>query len=116
MRPLETLRRLQARPGLRAAHRILARVGRRLAFAVENLALAVLVLAVLSFLITRADWNGVTWEWGRFWLHYAEASPSARRPIDFALLAALAITTGLLGWARYRTALESWRLKEWEVV
>jgi hypothetical protein len=112
MNPLASLDALRERPAVRRVRQQLETLGRRLAFAVETLALGMLALEVLSFLVVRADWTGVAWEWGRFWTHYAQATPEARRPVEVALTAALATASGLIGWARLQAARASWRQKE----
>ena len=109
LQPLEAFR---SRSDVRRVRALLAVLGRRALFLVESLALAILTLLVTTFFVVRADWSGTTWEWGRFWTHYAAAPPTARRPIDIGLVLTLAGLCAVIGWIRLPAARAFWDAQE----
>ena len=81
----------------------------RIAFLVETLALAIVVLLFLTFLIVRTDWLWTTHQWGLFWTHYAAASADVRRPVNLVLLIALTVVAAAIASARLHAARRVWR-------
>jgi len=76
----------------------------RLAFAVESLAVAIIVVGFAGFAATRFDLGGAAYVWGFFWMRVAEADPAVRAPILALLALFLATVTVLVAAVRWRKA------------
>ena len=76
----------------------------RLAFGVESLAVALLVIVFLGLAATRFDLTGAAYVWGLFWMRFAEAEAVVRAPVLGLLALAVSVVTAFVGWVRWTKA------------
>lgn len=76
----------------------------RIAFAVESLAVAVMVIGFAGVAATRFDVTGGAYVWGSFWLRVAEADAAIRNPMLALLALVLLAVTVLVAFVRWPKA------------
>ena len=76
----------------------------RVAFVVESLALAVLLIVFVGLAATRFDLTGAAYVWGLFWMRFAEAEAVVRAPVLGLLALAVSVVTAFVGWVRWTKA------------
>ncbi|HYG28285.1 MAG TPA: hypothetical protein VD906_15450, partial [Caulobacteraceae bacterium] len=76
----------------------------RLAYLVESLGVALLVIAFVALAALRFDLSGAAYVWGFFWMRVAETDDAVRLPVLGLLTVVVVAATGFVGWVRWTRA------------
>lgn len=78
------------------------------AFILESAFIGNSLFWLLTWGLLSFNWDFTAHEYGRFWSHYAQATPAARHPVELGALTVLIALSAFAAWTRLARAKPGW--------